>query len=466
MLILMVQKTFRRTVALIMFSGLMISASYAQVYSRPVSPNPSPTPFLQTIIVGGQNNPRPSSTPFNGNGVKIIDEVTPTSPIPSSIPGYSGVLVETMDGKVIRDNYSNYAFNPASNVKILTTYAVIKTLGPNYRFPTNVSTDGEIDKNTGTLTGNLYISGKDPSFNHENAVEIAEALNKFGIRNIQGDLVVTEKFVMNFTESTERSAQMLFASLDANKRSAVATRAWQTFLTSSGKFNQLSSVPSVSFSGGLYVELMPNNLKMLFSHESAPLREIVKVMMSYSNNFMAERLGDSVGGYYAVAGICQRDGGFAPNEMILQSSSGLGVNRVTPRAMMKTLRMLLKLLESNRMTFGDIMPIAGRDQGTLERRFNTGNSTGSVVGKTGTLGNTDGGVSALSGIMNTQKGKLFFVIFNQRGGVNGFRTFQNKFVSGIQDEFGGPVTLGFPVTQFAVRLANTRITYPQSRPRS
>jgi serine-type D-Ala-D-Ala carboxypeptidase/endopeptidase (penicillin-binding protein 4) len=459
MSVLSVQKAFWRSVVFIVFSSLVATVSSAQVYSRPTnSPKPSPTPFLQTIIVGQKPSPTPYVTPTS--------EVTPVNPVTSSgIPGYSGILVETMDGKVIKDNYSNYAFNPASNVKILTTYAVLRNLGPNYRFPTNVWTDGEIDKSTGTLLGNLYISGRSPWFNYENAVEIAEALNKNGIRSVQGDLVVSDKFVMNATESTERSAQLLFGTLDASKRPTAATRAWQTFLTSAGKFNQLQSVPSVSFNGGLYVELMPNNLKMVLSHESAPLREIVKVMMSFSNNVMAERLGDYVGGYYAVAGICQRDGGFSPQEMTLQSSSGLGVNRVTPRAMMKTLRILNKLLESYKMNLGDVMPIAGHDQGTLRARFK-GSALGSVVGKTGSLGNTDGGVSALSGVMNTSRGKLFFVIFNQRGNVPSFRNFQNNFVASIQSDFGGPVSLSYPVTDFAIRLANTRISYPASRPRN
>jgi serine-type D-Ala-D-Ala carboxypeptidase/endopeptidase (penicillin-binding protein 4) len=459
MSVLSVQKAFWRSVVFVMFSTFVVSVSFAQVYSRPTTaPKPSPTPFLQTIIVGQKPSPTPYVTPTS--------DVNPVNPVTSSgIPGYSGILVETLDGKVIKDTYSNYAFNPASNVKILTTYAVLRNLGPNYRFQTNVWTDGQLDKSTGILVGNLYISGRSPWFNYENAVELAETLNKNGIRSVQGDLVVTDKFVMNATESTERSAQLLFGSLDATKRSAAATRAWQTFLTSSGKFNQLQSIPSVSFSGGLYVELMPNNLKMVFSHESAPLKEIVKVMMSFSNNIMSERLGDYVGGYSAVASICQRDGGFSPQEMILQSSSGLGVNRVTPRAMMKTLRMLNKFLEANKLTLGDVMPIAGNDQGTLRGRFK-GSALGSVVGKTGSLGNTDGGVSALSGVMNTARGKLFFVIFNQRGNVPSFRNFQNNFVAGIQSDFGGPVSLNYPTTDFAIRLANTRISYPASRPRN
>lgn len=462
-----VQKNLRLGVVVILWIGLAVVATYAQpVYSRPVQP--SPTPFMQPIIIqpgqSSPNYPKTNPTPSPKPGITPIVDVYGQELI-EKIPGYSGVLVETMDGKIVRDNNSNYAFNPASNVKTLATYAVLKTLGPNFRFPTNVFTDGTVD-NMGNLVGNLYISGRDPAFNFEHAVEIAQALNKGGIRNVQGDMIVTDRFVMNFTESSERSAQSLFATIDANKRSAAATRSWQTFLASSGKFNQLSEIPSVTISGGLYVDVMPSNAKMLFSHESAPLKEIVKVTMAYSNNFLAERLGDYVGGPYSVASICHQGAGVAPQELILQTSSGLGINRVTPRAMMKVLRTLNKLLESNKMTFGDIMPIAGMDVGTLQNRFTDGFSRGSVVGKTGTLGNTDGGVSALSGMMNTRKGKLLFVIFNQRGGVNGFRSFQNNFVSKIQNEYGGPMPFGYTTVAFATRLANTKIAYPASRSRN
>jgi serine-type D-Ala-D-Ala carboxypeptidase/endopeptidase (penicillin-binding protein 4) len=469
-----VQKNLRFSVVTILWIGLAAVAHFAQpVYSRPAVQT-SPTPFMQPIIIqSGQkapSYPKPTPTPL----IKITTDSGPTGvrkDVPSdtfladNIPGYSGVLVETMDGKTVRDNYSNYAFNPASNVKILTTYAVLKTLGPNFRFPTNVYTDGTVD-NMGNLIGNLYITGRNPAFNFEHAVEIAEALNKAGVRTVQGDMIVTDRFVMNFNESTDRSAQSLFATIDANKRSAAATRSWQAFLTSSGKFNQLSSIPSVSFTGGLYVDVIPSNVKMMFSHESAPLKEVVKVTMAYSNNFLAERLGDYVGGPSSVASICHQGAGIAPNELVIQTSSGLGINRVTPRAMMKVLRTLNKLLESNKMNFGDVMPIAGMDVGTLEHRFTQGFSRGSVVGKTGTLGNTDGGVSALSGMMNTRQGKLLFVIFNQRGGVPKFRNFQNNYVSQIQDEFGGAMPFGYTAIAFATRLANTKISYPASRPRN
>src|SRR6185503_17266152 len=110
------------------------------------------------------------------------------------------------------------------------------------------------------------------------------------------------------------------------------------------------------------------NAKLLFSHESAPMREIIKATLCFSNNFLADRLGDMLGGAFAVARVVQLNVGIQPAEFSLATSSGLGINRVTPRAMMKLLRTLQKDLARYKMTFADIMPVAGIDDGTLEGR--------------------------------------------------------------------------------------------------
>ncbi len=458
--------------ALISLCGL---SGFAQSEGGKTTASPSGTmPLLQDIKVYNQPAPTAlSSTPLvtkTGNvtpgGSVNLNKIKTSIPVLAEavIPGYSGVLVESVDGKVVVDSGSNFAYNPASNVKIATAYAVLKTFGPDYRFPTNVWTDGSYEEATGTIHGNIYVSGRDPMFGFEHAVTVAAELNRMGIRIIKGDLVVTDNFAMNYSNSPVRSSQSLFDSVDASKRSAAANRVWSTHLVSSGKLNRLAGVPSVTFSGGVYVQPMPGNLKLLFSHESAPMREIVKTTMCYSNNFLSERLGDMLGGPYAVARVVQQNTGVGPMEFSIQTSSGLGINRVTPKAMMKLLRTLRHELARYKMTFADIMPVAGVDKGTLENRFDTDFSMGSVVGKTGTLGQTDGGVSALAGEINTRAGKFLFVIFNQRGSVARFRNFQNYYISLIQGQFGGAAPMAYSPVALDVRLAKTRITYPASRP--
>lgn len=450
------------------FAILVIGISGAIVPTKAQS-----KPFLQDIqVVTTQPKALPASTPLvkkTGSSDIVMPAAISHSPINTTIPvlenyaipGYSGILVETVDGERVVESGSNLTYNPASNVKVATTYAVLKTFGPEYRFATSVWTDGSWEAATGTIHGNLYVSGRDPVFGFEHAIALAQELNRMGIRAISGDLVVTDNFAMNYTTSATTSSKSLFATLDAAKRSAAATRNWQTFLVNSGKLTQTTAAaPSVSFTGSVYVSSMPSNAKLIFSHESAPMKEIVKAMMCYSNNFLAERLGDLVGGPFAVSRIVQQNTGVQPAEFYLATSSGLGINRVTPNAMMKLLRVLRNDLARYRMTYADVMPVAGIDKGTLEGRFDTDFSAGSVVGKTGTLGNTDGGVSALAGEMNTRGGRLLFVIFNQRGSVARFRSFQNLYVSTIQGQFGGAAPISYSHISLDYRLSKTKFSYP------
>ncbi len=421
--------------------------------NRSTTPNSKPTPAPSLIKPTGSSMPTARRT-----SIPVLADV--------AIPGFSGVLIESLDGNVVLDDNSEQAFNPASNVKIATAYAVLKTFGPDYRFPTNVWTDGQVDNSTGTLYGNLYVSGRDPIFTFEHGVSIANELNRLGIRSITGDLVIAGDFVMNYSPSVQRSAATLFATMDATKRSTAAARSWGNYLIHSGRLNQVTGVPSVSFGGAMYVQSVPNTAKLLFSHESAPMRAIVKATLCYSNNFLSERLGDMLGGHYAVARIVHLNAQVAPEHFILASSSGLGINRVTPRAMMNLLRSLRNDLAKHNMTFADIMPVAGVDKGTLEGRFHSTFAPGSVVGKTGTLGRTDGGVSTLAGEMQTRNGKILFVIFNQRGGVAGFRNFQNSFVSLVQGTLGGAQSLGYAHIPIDTRLATSRVVYPNQRTRT
>jgi D-alanyl-D-alanine carboxypeptidase/D-alanyl-D-alanine-endopeptidase (penicillin-binding protein 4) len=459
----------RFTDRIVFFVAVLISlgtssALTAQVYSRP-SGSPTPKPLLQDIqVVPNGGTTTPKQQPAGVTKTADVVSVYPTLG-DVQIPGYSGVLVETLDGKAVIDSYSNYAFNPASNVKIATAYAVLKTFGPEFRFQTTVWTDGQVDAPTGTLVGNLYVSGRDPMFNLEHGVRLAHELNVLGIRNISGDVIVTDNFAMNFSMSPVSSGNGLLSALDISRRTAATSKAWQSYLINSGKYGQITSVPSVTVSGAVYVQPLPSSLRALFTHESAPMKEILKVTLSYSNNFLSERLGDMVGGAYRVAQIVQSGAGILPQEFVLQTSSGLGINRVTPRAMMKLLRALRTDLARYKLGFSDVMPVAGIDKGTLEGRFDSDFARGSVVGKTGTLGNTDGGVSALAGEIGTRNGTLLFVIFNQRGSVPRFRAFQNTYVSMIQGQFGGAAPMVYSPVSLDVRVANTRVTYPETRPR-
>jgi D-alanyl-D-alanine carboxypeptidase/D-alanyl-D-alanine-endopeptidase (penicillin-binding protein 4) len=394
------------------------------------------------------------------------------SPAPSASPspaetnetarplyGYQGVLVETLDGKVVSSQSENDHFNPASTLKLATALVALQTFGPAHRFATGVWTDGTIDKTTGVLNGNLYISGRDPSFHYEHAVLLARELNGLGIKQVSGNLIVAPGFTMNFSPSASRSGSQLYDTLDSTLRYAEATRAWNYERTLLNDRASLETVPSVAVMGEVSVAAVAPSAKLLVTQRSSKLVDILKVLLCYSNNFMADRIGEALGGPDSVRMKLTADLNLAPEELKISHLSGLGVNRVTPRTMMKIYRALRAELKKSGLTPAAIMPVAGIDPGTLEDRFTGPAWKGSVIAKTGTLLRTDGGASALVGQMRAANGEvLLFVIMNQRGSVSRFRENQDYLVMLVQNTRGGPKAFDYTPLMLTMKLSQTEST--------
>ena len=382
-------------------------------------------------------------------------QTTTDSGLPA-VYGIQGVLIETLDGKIVSEQAADQGFNPASSIKLATALVALHTLGPNYRFTTGFWTDGSIDKASGTIHGNLYVTGRDPSFHYEHGVMIARQLNGLGIRTITGDLIIAPGFTMNFNSSARRSGEWLYDTLDATLRSSEAARAWTYERTALGDQSSLQTVSSLTVQGTVSVGSVAPGARLLLTHKSSKLTDVLKVLLCYSNNFMAERIGDSLGGKTSVTRQLIRMLGIAEDEVQLASLSGLGVNRVTPRAMMKILRGLRNELQKNRLSPSDIMPVAGIDPGTLEDRFTGPAWQGSVIAKTGTLVRTDGGASSLVGQMRTMNGEtLLFIIMNQHGNVVRFRSNQDYLVMQVQNSRGGPKAFSYKPLALTMKLADT-----------
>lgn len=375
-----------------------------------------------------------------------------------TVSGRLGLLIESENGKkIIRDAASDEAFNPASNIKILTALAVIKTFGVDYRFTTAFWTNGSFDRETGTINGDLIVSGRNPSFHYEQAVEVAQTLNKLGIRKVTGNLIVPYGFTMNFDWSALRSGEQLYDTLDSERRPSDASQAWFEQRRALGDSASMQNTPSVAVMGAVVVDSVPPNSRVILTHKSPTLIDVLKPMLCYSNNFMSERIGETVGGPSGVKQTLVKHYSIPENELTLASTSGLGVNRVTPRAMMQIYRALRSELASKGFKISDILPVAGVDPGTLSNRFTSQSSRGSVIGKTGTLSRTDAGVSTLVGEMKTAKGEvLLFVIFNQRGSVSRFRGYQEALISFVQNEFGGPSQFIYVPQPWAIRMSDTK----------
>lgn len=108
-------------------------------------------------------------------------------------PSQVGIVVRRIQNDTTLVNHNaNTAFNPASVTKMLTGMFALDQLGPNYRWTTTFATNGKMDGDR--LDGDLHlIGGGDPYITSERFLLMLNDLRDFGIRHIDGDLVVDSR---------------------------------------------------------------------------------------------------------------------------------------------------------------------------------------------------------------------------------------------------------------------------------
>ncbi len=81
------------------------------------------------------------------------------------------------------------ALNPASTMKLVTTFAALDLLGPAYVWQTEAFAGGPL--NEGVLTGDLHLrGGGDPRLTYDQFARLLRQIRAHGIREIRGDLVL------------------------------------------------------------------------------------------------------------------------------------------------------------------------------------------------------------------------------------------------------------------------------------
>jgi D-alanyl-D-alanine carboxypeptidase len=130
--------------------------------------------------------------------------------------------------------------------------------------------------------------------------------------------------------------------------------------------------------------------------------------------------------------------GLEPGTVAYETTSGLGTNRMTPRLVVGMIRELWLACERLDLSLADVLPVAGCDPGTLRsfRRL----EPSSVIGKTGTLVYTDGGVSVLAGVARTADGEIVFCVVMPRAGrkLHWSRRQEETWLLELFDAHGGP----------------------------
>jgi serine-type D-Ala-D-Ala carboxypeptidase/endopeptidase (penicillin-binding protein 4) len=314
------------------------------------------------------------------------------------------------------NHQGNIPVSAASLTKIATTLAVVGKLGIEHQFVTRVFYTGSI--RDGVLEGDLIIEGnRDPFFVWEEAIALSNSLDRLGIREVKGNLLVDRHFYINYQTDPLASGKLLQQGLQSGLWSAEIEQQFQALpikiprpqLIIKGKVKLINKTPSLA--------------RLLLEHQSLPLVEILKQMNIYSNNEMAQMLADLVGGASEVARYATKITGVSSQEIQLMNGSGLGVeNRISPRAVTKMLMAVDNLLQPNRLEVMDIFPVAGRDNlGTMQNR----QIPDGIAIKTGTLNE----VSALAGFIpiNSDR-RVWFAIVNNGWQIEKFRQQQDKLL--------------------------------------
>jgi D-alanyl-D-alanine carboxypeptidase/D-alanyl-D-alanine-endopeptidase (penicillin-binding protein 4) len=90
--------------------------------------------------------------------------------------------------------------NPASIMKLVTTYAALDMLGAAYTWTTPVYVDGPVSN--GVLSGNLYIKGQgDPKLVMERVWLLLRRVQGLGITTVNGDIVLDRSAFENTAET-------------------------------------------------------------------------------------------------------------------------------------------------------------------------------------------------------------------------------------------------------------------------
>ncbi|MEC9375535.1 MAG: D-alanyl-D-alanine carboxypeptidase/D-alanyl-D-alanine-endopeptidase [Pseudomonadota bacterium] len=106
------------------------------------------------------------------------------------------IVQEVSDSKALLAFNPSQPRNPASTIKLLTTWAALEHLGPTWTWPTEVYLEGEL--RNGILKGDLLLKGYgDPYFITERLWNLQRELKKRGLQNINGNLIIDNSYFSN-----------------------------------------------------------------------------------------------------------------------------------------------------------------------------------------------------------------------------------------------------------------------------
>jgi serine-type D-Ala-D-Ala carboxypeptidase/endopeptidase (penicillin-binding protein 4) len=362
------------------------------------------------------------ATDPNPAGASVVQEylkgLATSKLVAQNLAESQGIWMQS--GPMLMANHQGTTPLPAASLtKIATSLAAFTTLGPEHQFETTISATGPVQN--GVLQGDLVIaSNGDPMFVWEEGIALGNTLNKMGIKQIKGNLIIAGNFMMNFQPNPQVAGQTLKQALNSATWTRPAIFTYSLMPKGTPK-------PQVVIAG--QIKLQPQvtaQTTLLVRHRSLPLKQIIKEMNVYSNNEIAQALADAIGGHTVVQATAAKLARVPESEIQLINGSGLGPeNRISPRAVCAMFMAIQREAFAHNLTLADLFPTTGFDhRGTMHARH----LPNATVMKTGTLRD----VSALAGVVPTRdRGLVWFSIINRGPQVSSFRQEQDKLLQAL-----------------------------------
>lgn len=406
-----------------------------------------------------------------------------------------GVLVQDLDGSSEAAVALNpdAVMNPASTMKLLTTYAALELLGPSFTWRTDMLTSAA--QRGDVLEGDLVIRGSgDPRLTQEAFWLMLRTLRARGIREIRGDLVLDrsayaieardasvfdnepsrpyntppDALLVNFRAVMVRllpdplratvtvsldpplpqvslgvtvkpdtspecgnplaklgvdvqgSATAARVTVGGSYPVACGERLWPISVLShreyvSGLFQQLWRELGGTLTGQVREGTVGERARVLATHTSPALSEIVRDVNKWSNNVMAQQVylaigAQAQGGPATWAKSSQAIGDWARGKrlslpsLVVENGSGLSrIERMTPRGLADLLAAAFRSPVMPELMAS--LPLVASD-GTMRRRLANAGVAGQAHIKTGSLND----VRAIAGYVLDARGRRSAVV--------------------------------------------------------
>ncbi len=351
----------------------------------------------------------------------------------TQIPSNSCSRVDWL-GRTILDVNSDMTATPASATKVVTAAVALSVLGPKHSFTTSVKST--MAASAGVIDNLYFIGGGDPllsrveytstekypTLSPTSLAELADKIAASGIRQITGSIVVDDsrydeqRFVdvwpidFRFTEAGPLGALMVDDGVVLGQNMKPDDPA----LAAAAELHALLSQRGIFVSGPNIRGSVPATATDVATVTSSPLTEVVKEMLTNSDNNTAEMLLKEIGFITKKSGstsaglqvVQETLAKWGITDVVIQDGSGLSsANKISCNVFMR-------LLTREKKTLPSLLAVAGVT-GTIRDSFESSPVKGRLVGKTGTLN----GVKALVGYLplESEQPVIFSLILNRAG---------------------------------------------------